>query len=358
MPSARKRARNALESPTPVSAPPSAQALRDALTSRAKGDAAPADWGAAASAAGVSGTDAFLCHLGRSIVDSLRSVPTQSEAARALLRSMRAELHSAVDSRCDELEGRIVAAETAKVAALERELCSIDTSLELWRAERSAATEAAASLDDEELLAQHSELTARLDAAETQLFALPTYIVEPTTVGLCGDISEHESELLDSIADFGRVVAPIAVTPSDLAVEVAAHAVEQGHDPVLRFVLRGDRHASQSGEELQISLWSIVEGMQVEASLQAAPDVPMPLLTNVPVYVDACKRCVTVDFGIPSSVTADTVICVSAVTVHGRSIPGVTLPLRLHVLRPSMGSSKSDSDSWSLSSLVFDHDLN
>jgi hypothetical protein len=87
----------------------------------------------------VSGADAFLCHLGRSIAAALQSIRTKAEAARALLRSTRAALLSAVNSRCDELEARINDVESDKIAALERELCAVDAALECLRAERGAA---------------------------------------------------------------------------------------------------------------------------------------------------------------------------------------------------------------------------
>lgn len=115
----------------------------------------------------MSGADAHLCHLSRSIAAAVAAVPATAEAARELLRSTRALLHSAVDARCDELEGGIAAAEFSKIAALERELCTVDAALERWRAEQGTAAEAAASLGDAELAEQHAELTARFDAAES-----------------------------------------------------------------------------------------------------------------------------------------------------------------------------------------------
>lgn len=96
---------------------------------------------------------------------------------------MRAVLHSTVDTRCDELEVRINEAESTKIAALERELCSVDAVLEKLRAERGVAAEAATSLNDAELIAKNAELLARLDAAEAQLLAIPTSVVELPHVG-------------------------------------------------------------------------------------------------------------------------------------------------------------------------------
>jgi hypothetical protein len=170
MPANRKRARDFTE--TAVVTHFSASAFRSALVSRCGHNSPPGRWQAAAAAAGVSGADAFLCHLGRSIAAALQSIPAKAEAARALLRSTRAALLSAVNSRCDELEARINDVESDKIATLERELCAVDAALECLRAGRGAAAEASASLEDSELAARDDELTARLDAAESQLLAL------------------------------------------------------------------------------------------------------------------------------------------------------------------------------------------
>jgi len=50
--------------------------------------------------------DAFLCRLERSIAAALLTVSGSAQAAFAELRSVRATLHSAIDARCDDLEGR------------------------------------------------------------------------------------------------------------------------------------------------------------------------------------------------------------------------------------------------------------
>jgi len=63
---------------------------------------------------GLSDTDAFLCHLGRSIGAVLRSLSDCAEASHEELRAMRVTLHSAVDARCDELEAGLSRAESAK----------------------------------------------------------------------------------------------------------------------------------------------------------------------------------------------------------------------------------------------------
>ena len=107
MPVARKRSRETEKIDAAI--PPSAVNFRAALVSRCGAGSPPGAWHTAAAAAGVSGADSFLCHLGRSIAAALQSIPVKAEAARALLRSTRAALLSAVNSRCDELEARITA---------------------------------------------------------------------------------------------------------------------------------------------------------------------------------------------------------------------------------------------------------
>ena len=121
-------------------------------------------------------------------------------------------MRDAALAHCDELESRIEASETSKRVALERELCAVDAVLERVRAERSTAADAVASLCDSELVAQHAELTARLDAADALLLALPTAVVEPPSIRIVAD----EAALLAGAAVFGRVVAPRAITAADL----------------------------------------------------------------------------------------------------------------------------------------------
>ena len=79
---------------------------------------------------GVYGADAYLCHVGRSIASALLTVAAKAEAARADLRSSHATLRAALLSRYNELEAHINAAESAKIVALERELCAVDSALE------------------------------------------------------------------------------------------------------------------------------------------------------------------------------------------------------------------------------------
>jgi len=173
---------------------------------------------------------------------------------------MRAALHSAIDARCDELEAGLSRAESAKVAALERELVAVDAALERWRSETRVVQDAVATLSDEELMSRHAELIARLEGLEAQLRALPTAPVEPPHVGLTMDTSA----LLASIAGFGRIVAPLSISAADLTLEGVPSHVRPGQTLQLRLAL-GARHAEQSTEELEVSLAALAAAVRCEA---------------------------------------------------------------------------------------------
>ena len=59
----------------------------------------PTFWRRAALASGVSGTDAFLVHLGRNIAAAMLSVSVSAEAARAQLRDTRSALPNRLETR-------------------------------------------------------------------------------------------------------------------------------------------------------------------------------------------------------------------------------------------------------------------
>lgn len=328
MPAARKRLREG----APADAASTAIAtLRDALKSRSDVDGSvAAPWRAAAADAGAPNADAYLCHLGRSIGDALQTVPVHAEAARAQLRSVRAALHSAVDARCDELEGRITAAESAKATALERELCAVDAVLELLRAERGAAAEAAESLGDADLEARHAELTARLEAAEARLLTLPTSVVEPAYIGLEADLTV----LMASIPDFGQVVAPRAITAAGLSLEPPASFVRPGDSARLRFRVLDAQLASQSAAELEVSLRAAAAATRVEATLDYPGAAPQPL--DADVSVDIPGRCVVVSVGTPLDAPVIAYVSVGSVTVSGQRVAGAE-PLRI-LVRPGVRS--------------------
>lgn len=228
---------------------------------------------------------------------------------------MRETLHGKHSSICDELEERIGAAEYSKKAALESELCAVDVALERLQADRGVVAESVASLSDADLLAHHGELSARLDAAEAQLLALPTTVVEPPLVEQVVDWPA----LLAGAAAFGRVVAPRAITAADLAVEWAACNAYPGGTLRLSLALQGPH--SQSAEELDAALGAAAAATLVEASLEAPSAVPQPL--RVDVSADALGRCVAISIGIPASTPTGLSVCFGALTVSGRPVAGL-----------------------------------
>lgn len=330
MPATRKRVREAANTPLPVPASPAM--LRTALATRSGGAPFPAAWRAAATAVGVSSTDAVLCHVGRSIVAALQAVPAMAEAARSELRSMRAALLVAVNARCDELEAGIHAAECAKIASLERELCAIDSGLEQWRVETYAAAEAAASLDDAEIVAEHATLSARLDAAEAQLLALPTALAVPAHMALAADVPS----MLTSIAAFGQVVSPRAVRAVDLTLAAASTHALPGSTLRLTLVLPKVHFDIQSAEEeLRVSLPAAAVATYVEAALEARGSMLQRIEATIEVDVPA--RGIAILLAIPASAPAGASV-VYSVAVFGQPFACtaelLTIPVRRGIQAP------------------------
>lgn len=325
-----KRVRDAAEAMP--SAELSAAAIRSGLAKRAGADETPLTWRSTEAAAGVSGAEAYLCHLGRSINVSLDDVPVKAETARAQLRSVRAALHSAVDTRCDELEARINDAESTKIATLERELSAVDAVLERLRAQRGAAAEAAATLNDAELLGCHAELTARLDDAEAQLLVLSSCVIEPSHVGLVVDYSR----LLARIANFGHVVAPKGVTARHLQLEALPIDVRAGGKLKLYLSLPGASHASQSSYELEVSLSAAAAATHVEATLEAPGAAPQ--LLDVKTSVFPQSYCIAISCLVPITASMRSSVSVASITVGGHPVAGtpdrIVVPVRRGVLTP------------------------
>jgi hypothetical protein len=152
---------------------------------------------------------------------------------------MRASLHAAVDARCDALEETISVAETSKAVALEQELCAIDAVLEALSANRNdiaaalvtwgnAGAEAGAGAGDaKDATAQRAaQLAAQLDAAEAQLAALPTCVVEPARIELS---STAVDTALACIASAAHVVAPRGVSVAGMRLEILTTQAWSGH---------------------------------------------------------------------------------------------------------------------------------
>ena len=306
--------------------PPSAALLRGGLASRSfkSKDHCPVALRAAAADAGVLGADAFLCRLMGSVVAALELLAASADASRAYLQLVRAanDFHP----HFDDLQGAIDHAESVKRTALELELCAADAALEGLRIVRGAVAEAAGSLGNAELVAQHAVLSARLDAAEAQLLALPTTSVEPPYVGLVMDASS----LLPGIAVFGRVIAPRAVTAADLALDVAPNIARSGDPLLLRFVLFSAFYASLSTEELEVSMGAAAAAMRVDAALKVKGAASHRLPATI--SVDVCNRCMIISFAIPLDAAAGALFCVGPRSVCGRPIAGISGLLSIPVV--------------------------
>ena len=260
----------------------------------------------------------------------MQSVTVSAEAARALLRETRSNLHVALDARCEELRVSIDAAEQCKVGALERELVAVDFALERWRAEATAVREVLTSSTDTDLELGHVALTSRLDELTALLFALPVSVVEPPLVGL---------SLQPSDMNVGRVLASLPISAADLVLEAVPRSVLAGGSLCLRLSL-GTRHADQSLEELQTSLITLAGSMRVCALLEfAESELKQPLVATV--SPDAQKRCVYVRMK-SAECAIGTRIHVIAVSVAGHRVVGlpidcavcrgITAPLLLDVM--------------------------
>jgi len=234
--------------------------MRASLNARCSLDALPRFWLLEASTRGVASADAFMCHIGHAVAAALRTVPETAEAARSQLQSTRASLHAAIDLRCDALEREIMTAERAKIAALERELVSVDSVLERWRADCGSMRETLAAVPDVELAGKQAALTARMGDLESLLQALPTAPLEPPVVDLAGDASQ----LLHAISKFGHVVSPRAITASSLTPEGLPPYAVWGEAVEIRLGLGAD-HSDQTSEELEVSLGRLHNMLRVEA---------------------------------------------------------------------------------------------
>lgn len=307
------------------SPPPTADAIRTTLSARCGNDWPPGAWRAAATAAGVSGADAFLCSLSRSIAAALESLADYAEAARVRLQSARQAIPDDCSSHIEDLEARIEYAATSKRAALEREACAVDAVLELLRAERSAATGAVASVSDSELLAMHAELSARLDAAEAQLLALPTAVVESPIVVLVVD--EHALQADLSVA--ARVITPRAVTAAHLTVDGAPSFARPGCTLAFHLVLQSTTHEDQSVEELAVSLGAAAAAVHVEVALEAQGAVPQPLQADA--SARTAGRRVSISIAVPVDAPVGSSIRFVPLTVFGQPLAGLFGTLRVEV---------------------------
>lgn len=286
---------------------------------------------------GESGVDDYLSNLGRSIAGAIAQVRASSETERAKLRSTRAALHAAIDERCDELKTQVDKAESSKISALERQLNLVDDALQRWRSQRSAAAEAAASLDDDEFAERHAELNARLDDAESQLVSLRVDPVVLPHIELQLDVSTLHADL----ATFGKIVAPVAFTASDFKLKRMPFVARPGRQLQLRLSLYKQKHLSYSDSALSVALQFAATTARLEASLMARDAEPQKLIIDI--AGNAVERRVDISIAIPCATPRHSWVCVSSGSLSGkplvdlkgpRIIPigsGVRFPLTLQL---------------------------
>jgi hypothetical protein len=318
-------------------------ALRTALSVRSGENTTPAHWRDVVVPPGAAGPHQVLCHMGRSVAAAIHAIEESAETVHAQLRHERARLLAAVNDRFDVLESRLTAATNGKIAALERELEAVDSALERWQRESRAVREAIASLADADIVQQHGALSVRLDGVEEQLRALATAVIEPPSVRYISPVTL----LLDQIAGYGAIAAPLAVTAADLTLKgLPPYALRGG---ALRFhVALGDRHAGQSPEELEASLGHAVRSLHVDASLLVSGS---PSQTVEAQYsTSPADRCIVVTLPLPPGAVGGSV-SISGTSLAGRRVS--VAPLSVPVMRgPQRGLSAYTSATSNADSIV------
>lgn len=177
---------------------------------------------------------------------------------------LRQTLHAAVDARVDELLAQVDGAEAYKTAALERELVAIDAALEASRTELRAVCEAG---DDDDIVARHEELAARLDTLHAELAALPLLPHEPAMISVQLD-GPH---LVAQISEHGVVIAPRPVSVGDVSLEGLPSTALKAGD-TLRFELTlGEAYAAAPPDEIEAALAWLTPRVHIDAVLDRAP---------------------------------------------------------------------------------------
>ena len=258
------------------------------------------------------GIEQFLLNVGRDIIDATILVEESAEEARAQLQGLRLFLHGAVDARCDEIGRDLQNAAAAKATALERELIDVDAVLERWREDSAAVIRAATFLSDADFELQRTSLSSRLDGMEALMQAIPTVVVEPPVVGLVADATA----LLAAIACFGRVLAPIAITATDLSLRRAPNFIQPGELLHLHLSFSA-RHAAQSAEEVAVSLRRLVGMTVVDATLVAPGVEAHPL--GIAISYDDVLHALLILLRIPATAAAGDRVVVSTITVAGHA---------------------------------------
>jgi hypothetical protein len=323
MASRKKRPRGGREAEAkPLEEQETAASLRARLLHRI--DGTPSFWADIEARLGTTGVDAGLCALGREVADVIRTVGESAEAERQHLQSLRTTLHIAVDARVNELLENITTAESAKIAALERELERLDAALERTRREHAAAREALKRKSDDEIAALSAALTVSLDGIDALLATLPHGPVEPSLLRLELD----EGALLSSIRTAGTVLAPRGVHAVDVVVRGLPTHVRPGRPLQFELALCDD-YPCRAPAELEAAAASLAFHARVVVSLEAGAESQPMQATLVPAV-----GVVAVSVAIPESAGRGAEVVVSSVTVAGQPVSGgQLLQLRLQFMK-------------------------
>jgi hypothetical protein len=292
-------------------------------------------WTEAAATYGVlPQSDAVLCASGKHIARSIQSVVEAAESSRQQLQSLRLTLHEAIDCRIDILITTTSAAESMKVAALERELEKLDEVLESTRREHAAARTAVTALDDITFTSTEGTIAANLVALNAQIAALPVGPVESAVLRVDFDAGS----LISQIGACGTVIAPKGVHASHVEVRGLPKHAQPGRPLQFELALSVD-YPCTAPAELEAATASLVPHVHVDVSLVCG-EVSQPLF--VMLAPTAGGRGVDVSVPVPASAGRDTKVVIRGISVaghpvtHRQSLPvhlavvsGMLAPLRL-----------------------------
>lgn len=151
---------------------------------------------------------------------------------------------------------------------------------------------------------------------EAQLHTLPTAVVEPPVVGLLNDAV--------AIAGFGLVLSPHPITAADLSLESGPRSLRLGGTLRLRLSLPA-RHATQSTEELEVSLGRLAVTTRVDCSLHGPVGTTQPLPANL--TPDSSQHCLYVSLEVPLSASSIS-MSIDVICVAGQVVPRPPLRFR------------------------------
>jgi hypothetical protein len=292
-------------------------------------DETPAFWNDIAARFGVIGADACLCALGREVAGVIRAVGESADAERQRLKSLRTSLHVTVDERIDALLSNITTSESAKIAALERELERLDAVIERVRREHEVAREALISATDDEdaVLSTALKFTASLDDIDALLATLPHAPVELSLLRLDFD----ESALLSTIRTAGAIIAPRGVHAADVVVRGLPMTVRSGRP--LRFELAlSDDYPCRAPAELEAAAASLAFRVHVSMSLDTTGSADKVTLRATPVGVADGGGIVVVSVEVPALCRRDASVAIDSVTLAGQAVTGgFALPVRFRL---------------------------